>query len=255
VWPKISFRSTEGVTLPDPRHLREHYSREGARKSQASTDARPLASPSSKNGIVFHDVGGLRAACHVLVVVSDPATVSRLILKSRHELLAYLYSALPDYHAVEDAFQEVCLVAVQKPAGFRDGTNFAAWARRIARYKLREQLRKRPPDPPSLLRGGAKRDTSQVDQHSFIGADRGQRKQQPPQGSQKEEGKERQAQAPFPLASSNRRPDAQPGAWRPLIPGPARPDGSRPHFLSAPESFRALRTTEGSSETLTQTWT
>lgn len=75
--------------------------------------------------------------------MSDPATVSRLVLKHRHEVLAYLYSALPDYHAVEDAFQEVCLVAVQKAAEFQDGTNFAAWARTIARHKLREALRKR----------------------------------------------------------------------------------------------------------------
>ena len=75
--------------------------------------------------------------------MSDPASVSRLVLQHRHELLAYLYSALPDYHAVEDLFQEVCLVAVQKAADFQDGTNFAAWARTIARNKLREGLRKR----------------------------------------------------------------------------------------------------------------
>ena len=75
--------------------------------------------------------------------MSDAATVSRLVLKHRHEVLAYLYSALPDYHAVEDLFQEVCLVVVQKAADFQDGSNFAAWARAIARHKLREQLRKR----------------------------------------------------------------------------------------------------------------
>lgn len=75
--------------------------------------------------------------------MSDAATVSGLVLKHRHELLAYLYSALPDYHAVEDLFQEVCLVVVQKAADFQDGSNFAAWTRTIARHKLREQLRKR----------------------------------------------------------------------------------------------------------------
>lgn len=75
--------------------------------------------------------------------MSDPATVAGLLAKHRHEVLAYLYSALPDYHAVEDIFQEVCLVGVQKAADFQDGTNFAAWARTIARNKLREQLRKR----------------------------------------------------------------------------------------------------------------
>lgn len=76
-------------------------------------------------------------------VMSDPATVSKLVLKHRHEVLAYLYSALSDYHAVEDVFQEVCLIAVQKAGDFQDGSNFAAWARTIARNKLREQLRKR----------------------------------------------------------------------------------------------------------------
>lgn len=75
--------------------------------------------------------------------MSDPATVSGLLAKHRHEVLAYLYSALPDYHAVEDVFQEVCLVAVQKAPDFQDGTNFAAWARTIAKHKLREQLRRR----------------------------------------------------------------------------------------------------------------
>ncbi|HLY07952.1 MAG TPA: sigma-70 family RNA polymerase sigma factor [Planctomycetota bacterium] len=75
--------------------------------------------------------------------MSDPATVSSLVLKHRHEVLAYLYSAVPDYHAVEDMFQEVCLVVVQKAGDFQDGSNFAAWARTIARHKLREQLRKR----------------------------------------------------------------------------------------------------------------
>ena len=75
--------------------------------------------------------------------MSDSATVSQLVIKHRHEVLAYLYSALPDYHAVEDVFQEICLVAVRKSADFQDGTNFAAWVRTIARHKLREQLRKR----------------------------------------------------------------------------------------------------------------
>jgi RNA polymerase sigma-70 factor (ECF subfamily) len=84
-----------------------------------------------------------RPGTHDDISMSDPATVSKLVAKHRHEVLAYLYSALPDYHAVEDVFQDVCLVAVQKAADFQDGTNFAAWARTIARNKLREQLRKR----------------------------------------------------------------------------------------------------------------
>jgi len=75
--------------------------------------------------------------------MSDPAAIAQLVLKHRHGLLAYLYAAVPDAHAVEDLFQEVCLVAVRKAADFQDGSDFAAWARAIARHKVRDHLRAR----------------------------------------------------------------------------------------------------------------
>jgi len=75
--------------------------------------------------------------------MSDAAQIAQLVVKHRHGLLAYLYGVLPDAHVAEDLFQEVCVVAVQKAAEFQDGTNFVAWARTIARNKLREHLRKR----------------------------------------------------------------------------------------------------------------
>ncbi len=75
--------------------------------------------------------------------MSDAATVTQLIVKHRHGVVAYLYGIVPDYHAVEDMFQEVCLVAIQKAAEFQDGTNFVAWVRTIARNKVREHLRRR----------------------------------------------------------------------------------------------------------------
>lgn len=75
--------------------------------------------------------------------MSDPAAIAQLVLKHRHGLLAYLYAAVPDAHAVEDLFQEICLVAVRKAADFEDGSDFAAWARAIARHKVLEHLRVR----------------------------------------------------------------------------------------------------------------
>jgi len=75
--------------------------------------------------------------------MSDAAQIAQLVVKHRHGLLAYLYGVLPDAHVAEDLFQEVCVVAVQKAAEFQDGTNFVAWARTIARNKLREHLRRR----------------------------------------------------------------------------------------------------------------
>jgi RNA polymerase sigma-70 factor, ECF subfamily len=75
--------------------------------------------------------------------MSDAAQIAQLVVKHRHGLLAYLYGVLPDAHVAEDLFQEVCVVAVQKASEFQDGTNFVAWARTIARNKLREHLRRR----------------------------------------------------------------------------------------------------------------
>jgi len=75
--------------------------------------------------------------------MSDPVSVSREVLRHRHSLLAYIRAFIPDPHAVEDVFQEVSLVAIQKAAEFRDDTNFPAWVRTIARFKIQEQLRAR----------------------------------------------------------------------------------------------------------------
>jgi len=58
--------------------------------------------------------------------MSDVATVAQLVLKHRHEIVAFLYSLVPDYHAVEDLFQEVSLVAIRKADEYQDGTHFAA---------------------------------------------------------------------------------------------------------------------------------
>jgi len=75
--------------------------------------------------------------------MSDPAAVAQLVVKHRHEMVAFVYGLVPDPHAVADVFQEVCLVAVRKAAEFEQGTNFVAWARAIARLKVREHFRNR----------------------------------------------------------------------------------------------------------------
>lgn len=75
--------------------------------------------------------------------MSDAASIARDFVRHRHALLAFLRAAVPDPHTAEDLFQEVCLVAIRKAAEFEDGTDFAAWARAIARHKVREHLRVR----------------------------------------------------------------------------------------------------------------
>jgi RNA polymerase sigma-70 factor (ECF subfamily) len=75
--------------------------------------------------------------------MSDAATVTQQIVRHRHAVVAFLYGIVPDYHSVEDMFQEICVVAIQKAAEFQEGTNFVGWVRAIARNKVREHLRRR----------------------------------------------------------------------------------------------------------------
>jgi RNA polymerase sigma-70 factor (ECF subfamily) len=71
------------------------------------------------------------------------AEITRLLIRHRHGILAYLFSLLHNHHAVEDVFQEVSIIAIQKAHEFQLGTNFVAWVLAIARNKVREHLRAR----------------------------------------------------------------------------------------------------------------
>jgi RNA polymerase sigma-70 factor, ECF subfamily len=53
-----------------------------------------------------------------------------------NQLLSYLHALLLDWNDAEDVFQETCLVLWQKFNDFRPGTNFVAWALRIAQHKV-----------------------------------------------------------------------------------------------------------------------
>ncbi len=44
----------------------------------------------------------------------EQATVVRILMAERSKLLAYIWSIVRDEHAVEDVFQEVSILAVEK---------------------------------------------------------------------------------------------------------------------------------------------
>jgi RNA polymerase sigma-70 factor, ECF subfamily len=58
-----------------------------------------------------------------------------LIEQSSSRVLSYLHALLLNWTDVEDVFQETCLVLWQKFDEFTPGTNFLAWALRIAQHK------------------------------------------------------------------------------------------------------------------------
>ncbi len=61
---------------------------------------------------------------------------TRLLLENRKRIFGFVLSLMPSGSDVDDVFQEVCVVMWRKFDQFEHGTNFAAWALRIARYEV-----------------------------------------------------------------------------------------------------------------------
>ncbi len=76
--------------------------------------------------------------------------VQRLFLRNAGLLRGFILGLLPDHNLAEDVFQDVFLTAVAKADDFRDGSNFLAWVRAIARLKVLEQCRKQKAGPHLL---------------------------------------------------------------------------------------------------------
>lgn len=62
----------------------------------------------------------------------------RQLSASHNSLLAFILSLLPDIHAASDVLQETHVEMWRKAEDFRPGTNFLAWACRIAHFKVLE---------------------------------------------------------------------------------------------------------------------
>lgn len=65
-----------------------------------------------------------------------------LLLAHRAMIVGYLGSILHDPHLVEDAFQDVALVVLQKGGDLRNSEEFPTWVRRIARLEALAALRR-----------------------------------------------------------------------------------------------------------------
>jgi len=75
--------------------------------------------------------------------MKDPAgpeagrdAVLRDFVKHRSNLFAFVLSIVRDFALAEEVLQEVAVVVCDQWADFRPGTNFGAWAARIARNKI-----------------------------------------------------------------------------------------------------------------------
>ena len=69
-----------------------------------------------------------------------------LLTQAQQTLYACILSLLPDRVAANDVLQETNLTLWHKAEDFEPGTNFLAWATRIARYHVLNYRRKRQRD-------------------------------------------------------------------------------------------------------------
>ncbi len=72
------------------------------------------------------------------------------LLANRSKLLAYAWSLLRDHHATEDVFQEVVLLAMKNAAEIKDKDHLLVWARRTARNRGIDYLRRQSHRPVLL---------------------------------------------------------------------------------------------------------
>jgi RNA polymerase sigma-70 factor, ECF subfamily len=71
------------------------------------------------------------------------ARFAQLLHESRRDLFAFIYSLVQHHADTEDVFQQTTLVLWNKFDDFVPGTNFAAWATRVAHFTARDFLRSR----------------------------------------------------------------------------------------------------------------
>lgn len=71
-----------------------------------------------------------------------PDNFDTVLAEHESAIRYYVRSLLPGYHGVEDITQEVMVTVWQKRSDFTEGTNFKAWAFRIAQFHVLNQRRK-----------------------------------------------------------------------------------------------------------------
>ncbi|MDH3582719.1 MAG: sigma-70 family RNA polymerase sigma factor [Phycisphaerae bacterium] len=80
----------------------------------------------------------------------DSHEIVRCLLRDRAKLLGYVWAIVRDHHAAEDIFQEVSALAIDRQDRINDAEHLHLWARKTARFKSLEWLRRQAHRPMSL---------------------------------------------------------------------------------------------------------
>lgn len=73
----------------------------------------------------------------------NEATIVRALLAERSKLLAYIWLIVRDAALVEDVYQEVAVLTIEKRSELRDEFALPTWLRRTARFQALAALRDR----------------------------------------------------------------------------------------------------------------
>ena len=65
-----------------------------------------------------------------------------LMMRHQHQIFAYIYSLVPHRSEAEDVLQDSCVIICEKFDQFEAGTDFVAWACRIAFWEIRRVRQK-----------------------------------------------------------------------------------------------------------------
>ena len=69
--------------------------------------------------------------------------VQRLFVQHQQQLRAFVVALAPDFATADDAMQETFIEVSRKAGDFQLGSNFNAWVRSIAKFKILSALRDR----------------------------------------------------------------------------------------------------------------
>lgn len=109
-----------------------------------ATERHRLAGPLAFQGASFGEERAARESDSDAGAASaDPAQFLRLFLENERRIYAFIVSILPNLSDAEDVLQETSLILWQKFSQFEIGTDFVAWACRVAQLRVMKFYEKR----------------------------------------------------------------------------------------------------------------
>jgi RNA polymerase sigma-70 factor (ECF subfamily) len=71
----------------------------------------------------------------------------RLLMTHQNKIYAYIFSMVPNFADADDIMQEVTVALLHRFSDFQIGTNFLAWARKVAFYEILKFRKKQHRQP------------------------------------------------------------------------------------------------------------